>query len=68
MHRHCIDVSKNTDKKDLQICQIGAQMYHYTKYVDKHKEEEALNATFFQEINEPKHAQLVQNERNSSDS
>ena len=32
MFGHCIDVKDKTDKKDMQICRIGAQIYHVTKY------------------------------------
>ena len=64
MHGHCIDVKDKTDKNDIQVCQIEAQIYHYLQYAKKHKEEVALNALLYKDMNEPKHVCLVQSKRN----
>ena len=67
MHGHCIDVKDKKDKKDFQICRIGAQIYNVKQYTDQHPEEMAINATMYREINEPKHVRLVQLDRNPSE-
>lgn len=49
-----------TDKKDIQICCIGAQIYNYQKYAENHQNELPINAKLYQEMNEPRHVCLVQ--------
>ena len=67
MHGHCIDVKDKKDKKDFQICCIGAQIYNVKQYADDHPEEMAVNAAMYREMNEPKHVRLVQLDRNPSE-
>ena len=57
---HCINVKKNTDKKDLQICWIGAQIHHYNKYAKTYPKEVTFNAALYWEMNEAKFVILVE--------
>ena len=68
MHGHCINVKDKKDKKDFQICPIGAQIYNVKQYAEDHQEEMAINAAMYREINEHKHVRLVQLDRNPPES
>ena len=59
MFGHCIDVKDKTDKKDMQVCCIGAQIYHVAKYAEKHKEEMEVNAAMYEGMTTPKHFKYV---------
>ena len=59
MFGHCIDVKDKTDKKDMQVCRIGAQIYHVAKYAEKNKEEMEVNAAMYEGMNTPKHVKYV---------
>ena len=64
MFGHCIDVKDKTDKKDMQICRIGAQIYHVTKYAKQHKDEMEVNAAMYEGMNTPKHVKFVKIKNN----
>ena len=66
MFGHCIDVKDKTDKKDVQVCCFGAQMYHCMEYAKKHEEEVALNAAMYEGMNTPKQMKYVNYKCNSS--
>ena len=59
MFGHCIDVKDKTDKKDMQVCRIGAQIYHVAKYAETHKDEMEVNAAMYEGTNTPKHVKYV---------
>merc|ERR1712115_117077 len=59
MFGHCIDVKDKTDKKDMQVCCIGAQIYHVAKYAKTHKDEMEMNAAMYEGMNTPKHVKYV---------
>ena len=64
MFGHCIDVKDKTDKKDMQICCIGAQIYHVAKYAEQHKDEMEVNAAMYAGMNTPKHVKFVKIKNN----